>query len=150
MKQVPVSGHGQLFGSVGVGSPSQAPHLAALSSTAAQLSTAAMSASRAAARQNASLRCLCGASGPCPAPPSPVVQCLGEACGVWQHCACVGHTNGPAAGPSAPARAPPERFFCEVCRSARADPFWDVVSNDILPMALVRKTGKQVLVRIWG
>lgn len=39
-----------------------------------------------------------------------------------------------------------ERFYCEVCRSARADPFWEVVGNEIMPMALIRRTGKQVLV----
>ena len=133
------------------GVPPQAQNAAALDMSVARLNTAALSASRIAARQNTSIRCLCGASGPRPATPanaSLTVQCLGETCGVWQHCVCACHVAVPAAGPNIPARTPPEQFFCELCRSAKTDPFWEVIAHDILPMALIRKTGKQVLVRI--
>lgn len=119
--------------------------------TAARLSAVALNASRNASRMNTSVRCLCGASGqrPIPSTSSPaMIQCLGETCGVWQHCVCACHVQIAAAGSNAPPpRNLPENFFCDVCRSARTDPFWEVISNDILPIAPLRKTGKQVLVR---
>ena len=40
----------------------------------------------------------------------------GGRCGVWQHCECVGVSK----------EAMPEHFFCEQCRAAWADPFWEV------------------------
>ena len=112
---------------------------------AALLGAAAQSASRAASRLNTSLRCLCSIADPpkhlSPSVP-PRVQCLGETCGVWQHPLCC-HALAP---PPAVARQLHDSFFCETCRISRADPFWEVIANDIVPPALVRPTGKEVLV----
>lgn len=112
------------------------------------LNAAALNAARAAAKINTSMRCLCGATGPRPLAggQGAVVQCQGEACGVWQHTTCALHVPVvPPAGGAGKLLHPV--FLCEVCRSARADPFWEVIANDILPLSLIRKTGKQVLVR---
>ena len=48
------------------------------------------------------VRCICNVPGE----RGRMVQCGGRACGVWQHCECLG------------LRAPPDRFLCELCRRA--------------------------------
>ncbi len=42
---------------------------------------------------------------------------------MWQHCDCIG----------ADLKALPEHFLCELCRLARADPFWCRVGPPPLP-----------------
>jgi hypothetical protein len=46
-----------------------------------------------------------------------------EGCGVWQHCDCLG----------IPAGDLPEHWLCELCRLARADPFWRRVGAPLMP-----------------
>jgi hypothetical protein len=45
-----------------------------------------------------------------------------EACGVWQHCDCVGVDLNEM----------PEHYLCELCRLARADPFWKRVGAPVM------------------
>lgn len=77
-----------------------------------------------------------------------MVQCQGNGCGFWQHSQCAGM---PKALPATPAGTPPPRtdFFCEVCRSAMSNPFWEVLSTDMLPPVVPIKTTKTMLVS-WG
>lgn len=44
-------------------------------------------------------------------------------CRVWQHCDCIG----------ADLMALPQHFLCELCRLARADPFWRRVGQPLMP-----------------
>ena len=53
-----------------------------------------------------------------------LVLVQGEGCGVWQHNSCVGISTG--------AGILPQRFFCESCTVARADPYWRVVASHAL------------------
>lgn len=42
---------------------------------------------------------------------------------MWQHCDCVG----------VDLKSMPEQFLCELCRLARADPFWRRVGAPVMP-----------------
>ena len=87
------------------------------------------------------IRCLCGWPGERGA----MVQCEAPQCHVWQHAACVAAAAPPP--PAAPrGRAPPPRppHFCERCRVARADPFWEVFDASIFEAARVNPTGRTV------
>jgi hypothetical protein len=109
-------------------------------SSATALSAAAQHVARSSAMMNTTMRCLCG--NPAGQKPGPALKCQGETCGIWQHQLCLYQQ------PDAADKRLLEEFYCESCRSARADPFWDVVTHDIVPMATLKKTQKQVLVRM--
>lgn len=53
----------------------------------------------------------------------------GAGCGVFQHANCLGID------------ALPERHFCELCRAAWADPFWEVKNARIFPPSKLIPTG---------
>ena len=55
----------------------------------------------------------------------------GNGCGVFQHRECVGIRQDEQ----------PESFFCEQCRMAAADPFWEIVNSKILHPAKLVPTG---------
>lgn len=74
------------------------------------------------AHRNTQIRCLCDIN----IDRGNMVQCEGEGCGVWQHCACVG----------VDATALPKHFWCETCTVQRADPFWRAISHhQLMPPA---------------
>lgn len=65
----------------------------------------------------------------------------GEACGVWQHCQCVGIDCS----------ATPEHYFCQRCRVALADPFWQADSIPLFTAAKLESVpGRPVVVRPSG
>ncbi|KAK9909295.1 hypothetical protein WJX75_000109 [Coccomyxa subellipsoidea] len=72
----------------------------------------------AAARVNTQIRCVCGSNYD----RGTMIQCEDEACGVWQHCDCVGVDLNEM----------PEHYLCELCRLARADPFWKRVGAPVM------------------
>ena len=53
-----------------------------------------------------------------------------EACGVWQHCSCVGITG-----------EAPEHFYCDLCRAAWADPFWEILNSKMMPVSRLVPSG---------
>ncbi|GAX74030.1 hypothetical protein CEUSTIGMA_g1480.t1 [Chlamydomonas eustigma] len=112
-------------------------HLKLQASTAA-VAVAAQVVARSAARINTTIRCLCGSA--LGSRPGPTLKCQGETCGIWQHQLCIYQQ------PEAVDKKLLQDFYCESCRSSRADPFWDVVSHEVVPMATLKKTQKQVLV----
>ncbi|GBF92967.1 hypothetical protein Rsub_05803 [Raphidocelis subcapitata] len=87
-----------------------------------------------AASGGTSIRCLCGSG----VERGAMVQCDAPQCHVWQHSDCVAAPPAPAGlGP-----APPH--FCERCRVARADPFWEVYDATIFAALRVQPTGRSV------
>lgn len=65
----------------------------------------------------------------------------GEACGVWQHCRCLGIDPD----------ATPEHYFCQRCRIALADPFWQADSVPLFtPANLEPVPGRPVIMRPTG
>ncbi|EIE20885.1 hypothetical protein COCSUDRAFT_48449 [Coccomyxa subellipsoidea C-169] len=78
----------------------------------------AAAAVQAAARSNTQIRCICGSNYD----RGTMIQCEDEACGVWQHCDCVG----------VDLNVMPEHYLCELCRLARADPFWRRVGAPVM------------------
>lgn len=52
---------------------------------------------------------------------------------MWQHVGCVIIPEKPTDGVPP---APPEIFFCEICRLRRADPFWTTVAHPLYPVKL--------------
>ncbi|KAJ4808853.1 E3 SUMO-protein ligase SIZ1 [Rhynchospora pubera] len=73
-------------------------------------------------------RCICGSSLPL----DPIIQCEDSRCRVWMHTGCV-IVSDPIDGQF----NIPTRFFCEICRIQRADPFWVTVAYPLLPVKLV-------------
>ncbi|KAJ3686729.1 hypothetical protein LUZ61_015893 [Rhynchospora tenuis] len=73
-------------------------------------------------------RCICGSSLPL----DPIIQCEDSRCRVWMHAGCV-IVSDPVDGQF----NIPTRFFCEICRIQRADPFWVTVAYPLLPVKLV-------------
>ena len=64
-----------------------------------------------------------------------------ESCGIWQHCTCVG----------VDALAMPDHYYCQNCRIALADPFWQVTDYRLIPAAMLRPVpGRPVVVRSTG
>lgn len=61
-----------------------------------------------------------------------MLQCQG--CHIWQHKACV----LPSEQPQQPR---PREFYCERCRLARADPFWETLDTPVCADMLLRPTG---------
>ncbi|XP_078434735.1 DNA-binding protein with MIZ/SP-RING zinc finger, PHD-finger and SAP domain-containing protein isoform X2 [Wolffia australiana] len=75
------------------------------------------------------IRCLCGSS----LATESMIKCEDPRCQVWQHISCV---IIPEKGlDNSHAHIPP-RFFCEVCRLNKADPFWVTVAHPLLPLKL--------------
>lgn len=79
---------------------------------------------------NSQIRCVCGDARERPG--SRMIQCDGECCGVWQHLECV----------KVPLGQEGELYFCELCRCARADPFWEPVEMQIMQPGVLQPTGK--------
>ncbi|CAL8467896.1 g7434 [Coccomyxa elongata] len=75
-------------------------------------------ASQSGARSNTQIRCICGINND----RGTMIQCEDEACGVWQHCDCM----------CVDLNAMPELYLCELCRLARADPFWRRVGAPVM------------------
>ena len=64
-----------------------------------------------------------------------------DSCGIWQHCSCVGIDPN----------AMPDQFFCQSCRIALADPFWQAESIQLIPPAMLRSVpGRPVVIRSSG
>ena len=64
-----------------------------------------------------------------------------DACGVWQHCNCVGID----------AAAMPDHYYCQNCRVALADPFWQILDSRLMPAAMLRAVpGRPVVMRSTG
>ena len=63
-------------------------------------------------------------------PMKQILHMQGGGCGVWQHCLCAGITG-----------EPPEHFFCELCRAAWADPFWEVKNPRVMPVSRLVPSG---------
>ncbi|KAK9068657.1 hypothetical protein SSX86_012772 [Deinandra increscens subsp. villosa] len=76
------------------------------------------------------VRCPCGSS----LKADSTIQCEDQRCNVWQHIACVIIPEKPMEGILP---APPPKFYCELCRLGRADPFWVTVAHPLLPVKLV-------------
>lgn len=89
---------------------------------------------------NTRVRCVCSDHNP----REPMLQCEGAFCGVWQHAGCVKqqllHSQLqplPVGSDKWPKR---RQFFCERCRVARADPFWEVYDALVMPPQQGRPT----------
>ncbi|XP_024982902.1 E3 SUMO-protein ligase SIZ1-like isoform X1 [Cynara cardunculus var. scolymus] len=75
------------------------------------------------------VRCLCGSS----LQADSMIKCEDPRCNVWQHISCVIIPEKPMEGILP---APPPKFYCELCRLGRADPFWVTVAHPLLPVKL--------------
>ncbi|CAA6654791.1 unnamed protein product [Spirodela intermedia] len=75
------------------------------------------------------IRCLCGSS----LASESMIKCEDPRCHVWQHISCV---IIPEKGLDGVQPYIPSRFYCEVCRLNRADPFWVTVAHPLLPVKL--------------
>ncbi|XP_058182735.1 E3 SUMO-protein ligase SIZ1-like isoform X2 [Rhododendron vialii] len=75
------------------------------------------------------IRCPCGSS----LQTDSMIKCEDQKCHVWQHVGCVIIPEKPTDGVLP---APPEIFFCEICRLRRADPFWTTVTHPLYPVKL--------------
>ncbi|KAF7153219.1 hypothetical protein RHSIM_Rhsim01G0195800 [Rhododendron simsii] len=75
------------------------------------------------------IRCPCGSS----LQTDSMIKCEDQRCHVWQHVGCVIIPEKPTDGVLP---APPEIFFCEICRLRRADPFWTTVAHPLYPVKL--------------
>lgn len=68
-------------------------------------------------------------------------QLQADSCGIWQHCSCVGIDPN----------AMPDHYFCQSCRIALADPFWQAESIQLIPPAVLRSVpGRPVVIRSSG
>nr|XP_043609090.1 E3 SUMO-protein ligase SIZ1-like [Erigeron canadensis] len=76
------------------------------------------------------IRCPCGSS----LKADSTIKCEDPRCNVWQHIGCVVIPEKPMEGiiPT-----PPPKFYCELCRLGRADPFWVTVAHPLFPVKLV-------------
>ncbi|MED6184323.1 SUMO ligase siz1 [Stylosanthes scabra] len=74
------------------------------------------------------IQCLCGSS----LETDPLIKCEDARCHVWQHINCVIIPEKPME----PIPPLPEKFYCELCRLTRADPFWVSVASPLFPMKL--------------
>ncbi|CAL9123400.1 unnamed protein product [Musa textilis] len=75
-------------------------------------------------RSEMRVRCPCGNSFSTDS----IIQCQDPGCRVWQHISCIIIPEGTLEGPT--------RFYCELCRISRADPFWLTVGHPLLPVKL--------------
>ncbi|KAD3337235.1 hypothetical protein E3N88_32755 [Mikania micrantha] len=76
------------------------------------------------------VRCPCGSS----LKADSTIKCEDPRCNVWQHIACVIIPEKPMEG-TLP--IPPPKFYCELCRLVRADPFWVTVAHRLFPVKLI-------------
>ncbi|KAK4286473.1 hypothetical protein QN277_003025 [Acacia crassicarpa] len=74
------------------------------------------------------IRCLCGSSLETEA----LIKCEDTRCQVWQHMSCVLIPEKP----TEPIPPVPDKFYCEICRLSRADPFWVPVAHPLFPVKL--------------
>ncbi|AES88651.1 putative chromatin regulator PHD family [Medicago truncatula] len=74
------------------------------------------------------IRCLCGST----LETGDLIKCDDARCQVWQHISCVIIPEKPMEG----IPPVPDKFYCELCRLSRADPFWVSVSHPLLPVKL--------------
>ncbi|XP_027912088.1 E3 SUMO-protein ligase SIZ1 [Vigna unguiculata] len=74
------------------------------------------------------IRCLCGSR----LETEDLVKCDDPRCQVWQHISCVIIPDKPTEG----IPPVPDKFYCELCRLTRADPFWVAVAHPLLPVKL--------------
>ncbi|KAL8227224.1 hypothetical protein R6Q57_017056 [Mikania cordata] len=79
--------------------------------------------------QTEKVRCLCGSS----LQTDLMIQCEHKKCSMWQHIGCVIIPEKPMDGikPTLPTT-----FYCELCRLARADPFWVTMGHPLYPVKL--------------
>lgn len=84
---------------------------------------------------NTAIRCLCGRSSET----GSMVQCEAPQCHVWQHAECVA-----APRVDAGAHGARKQHYCERCRIARADPFWEVFDANLFSPMRVNVTGRNV------
>ncbi|KAL1818953.1 hypothetical protein ACET3Z_013822 [Daucus carota] len=75
------------------------------------------------------IRCPCGSSLP-----DSLIKCEDSQCNIGQHKSCVIIPEKYAEGV---VPVPPEKFYCELCRLSRADPFWVTVTNPLYPVKLI-------------
>ncbi|XP_027345383.1 E3 SUMO-protein ligase SIZ1-like isoform X2 [Abrus precatorius] len=80
-------------------------------------------------QSDAKIRCLCGSS----LETEDLVKCDDPRCQVWQHISCVIIPEKPTEG----IPPVPDKFYCELCRLSRADPFWVSVTHPLLPVKLI-------------
>ncbi|KAG4385322.1 hypothetical protein GLYMA_12G071300v4 [Glycine max] len=74
------------------------------------------------------IRCLCGSR----LETENLVKCDDARCHVWQHISCVIIPEKPTEG----IPLVPDKFYCELCRLTRADPFWVSVAHPLHPVKL--------------
>ncbi|XP_044483252.1 E3 SUMO-protein ligase SIZ1-like isoform X1 [Mangifera indica] len=74
------------------------------------------------------IRCPCGNS----LGSETMIKCEDPRCHVWQHMSCVIIPEKPMEG----IPPPPDKFYCEICRLSRADPFWVTITNPLYPVKL--------------
>ncbi|KAF8050736.1 hypothetical protein N665_1893s0003 [Sinapis alba] len=79
-------------------------------------------------RPEMKIRCVCGSS----LETDSMIQCDDPRCHVWEHVGCVIVPEKPMDG-NPPI---PESFYCEICRLARADPFWITVAHPLYSVRL--------------
>ncbi|CAH1441599.1 unnamed protein product [Lactuca virosa] len=76
------------------------------------------------------VRCPCGSS----LQADSMIKCEDPRCHVWQHINCVIIPEKPLEGILP---APPPKFYCELCRLGRADPFLLSVAHPLPPVQLI-------------
>ncbi|XP_044504824.1 E3 SUMO-protein ligase SIZ1-like isoform X2 [Mangifera indica] len=74
------------------------------------------------------IRCPCGNS----LGSETMIKCEDPRCHVWQHMSCVIIPEKPMEG----IPPIPDKFYCEICRLSRADPFWVTITNPLYPVKL--------------
>ncbi|KAL4359437.1 hypothetical protein AHAS_Ahas08G0077300 [Arachis hypogaea] len=79
-------------------------------------------------QEDTKIRCLCGSS----LETDPLIKCEDTRCHVWQHINCVIIPEKPME----PIPPLPQKFYCELCRLTRADPFWVSVATPMFPVKL--------------
>nr|POE57544.1 isoform 4 of e3 sumo-protein ligase siz1 [Quercus suber] len=77
----------------------------------------------------AKVRCLCGNSLDIES----IIKCEDSRCNVWQHIGCVIIPEKPMEG----IPPVPDKFYCEICRLSRADPFWVTIAHPLYPVKLI-------------
>ncbi|KAH1224959.1 E3 SUMO-protein ligase SIZ1 [Glycine max] len=79
-------------------------------------------------QRDVKIRCLCGSR----LETEDLVKCDDPRCHVWQHISCVIIPEKPTEG----IPPVPDKFYCELCRLTRADPFWVSVAHPLHPVKL--------------
>ncbi|KAK9072596.1 hypothetical protein SSX86_009031 [Deinandra increscens subsp. villosa] len=79
--------------------------------------------------QTKKVRCLCGSFSRSDL----MIKCEDKRCNMSQHICCVIIPEKPVEGIQP---TPPTPFYCELCRLARADPFWVTMGHPLYPVKL--------------